>query len=114
PNKAYFCRTMELIVHSTYFTLHQCDQQRCFNFQVAHKSATLTFCQLLNLRNRVNAMDLEAHFDSERNPNGLEILTFCNRRHLIVLNTYDVIDLKEMMTAAFSILQGPRVTALAM
>lgn len=58
-------------------------------------------------------MDLEAHFDSERNPNGLEILTFCNRRHLIVLNTYEVIDLKEMMQNAFAILQGPCIPELA-
>lgn len=62
----------------------------------------LSFCQLLALRCKVNAMDLEAHFDETRNNGGIEILLFCNREHVIILDTYQLIDLKAFMKSAFA------------
>lgn len=47
-------------------------------------------------------MDLQAHFDLNQNKNGMEILCFCNREHLILLDTYQVIDLKKGIQAVFS------------
>lgn len=96
---------MELLHQSKYFKISQCDLKRCFCFETAHKSVHLSFCQLLCLRNKVRKIDLEAHFDN-RNTSGLEILSFCNREHLIILNTYEVIDLKVFIESSFTLLQG--------
>ncbi len=101
---------MELLYQSKYFAIRQCDQKRCFCFETEYKSVHLSCCQLLALRDKVRSMDLEAHFDEERNRNGIEILTFCNREHLIVLDTYQVIDLKFFMEATFALLQGASVS----
>ncbi len=104
---------MELLYQSKYYKLYQCDQQRCFHFEAEHKQVTMSFCQLLKFRNSLNAIDLSTHFYADENKNGLEILTFCNRQHLMVLNTYEVIDLKELFFGAFAILQGPCISQLA-
>lgn len=92
---------MTLLHQSAYFAIYQCERKRCFQFAYSSKRVALTCCQLLALRNRIENMDLEAHFDDQRNPHGLEILTFCNRQHLLLLNTYEVIDLKHLMKATF-------------
>ncbi len=92
---------MHLLHRSKYFSLYQCDLRRCFYFETKHKFVWLSFCQLLALRQKVNAMDLEAHFDEDRNKSGIEILIFCNREHVILLDTYQLIDLKAFMKAAF-------------
>lgn len=82
--------------------------------ETAHKSVRLSCCQLLALRNNVNAIDLEAHFDEEKNRSGIEILMFCNREHVLILDTYQVIDLKEFMTETFAILEFAPFAALAL
>lgn len=97
---------MHLLYQSKYFRICQCDQKRCFLFETENKSVWLSFCQLLALRHKVNAIDLEAHFDDELNKCGLEILMFCNCEHVILLDTYQVIDLKAFMKQTFAILEN--------
>ncbi len=92
---------MTLLYQSAYFAIYQCERSRRFRFVCSSKRVELTCCQLLALRTRVVNIDLDAHFDNARNPRGLEILTFCNRQHLLLLNTYEVIDLKRLMKATF-------------
>lgn len=100
---------MNLLHRSKYYTLYQCDVRRCFCFETAHKSAFLSFCQLLALRHQVNQINIEAHFYEDRNKNGLEIICFCNREHLLLLDTYQVIDLKNFIEETFLILGGHTV-----
>lgn len=96
---------MNLLHTSKYFAAYQCDAQRCFCFDFGQKPIYLSFCQLLSLRTKVNAIDLESHFDNDLNAHGIEILVLCNREHILILDTYQVIDLKELIKTTFGMLE---------
>lgn len=104
---------MNQVHQSKYFAIYQCDLKRCFCFKSAHKSVYLTLCQLLVLRSKVNSMNLESHFDELRNPSGIEILLFCDLQHVIILDTYQLIDLKELISNTFDKLLCPALLAPA-
>ncbi|WP_072986618.1 hypothetical protein [Pseudozobellia thermophila] len=95
---------MERIHSSRYYTFYQSDTERCFYIDFGHKLVRFTFCELLSLRQKVWAIDIESHFDDEVNPHGLEILSLCNKEHLFILNTLEVLDLKDLLTGAFFML----------
>lgn len=95
---------MNLLYESTYFRSYQCDTQRCFFLVYGEKVLKLSFCQLLAFRTKVNSIDLDAHFNGS-NTHGIEILSLCNREHLLILDTYQVIDLKELLKATFGIFE---------
>lgn len=97
---------MQVLHQSKYYSLLQCDLKRCFLFKTATKSIHLTFCQLLTFRKKVRAIDLETHFDSDQYGSGLEILFLKNMEHIFLLDTYQVIDLKEFMESAFFLLEN--------
>ncbi len=96
---------MNLLYKSYYFASYQCDRNRSFFIDFGHKQVKLSFCQLLALRQKVQAIDLYTHFDEELNANGVEILSLCNREHLFILDTLQVIDLKELIRATFGMLE---------
>lgn len=95
---------MNQLYKSNNFASYQCDARRCFFLVYGDRTVQLSFCQLLAFRQRVKAIDLNSHFDNT-NYHGLEILTICNREHLLILNTLEVIELKELMKATFGILE---------
>lgn len=96
---------MNLLYKSYYFASYQCDKSRSFYLDFGHKKVKLSFCQLLSIRQKVNAIDLDSHFDKDMNYNGIEILTLCNREHLFILDTLQVIDMKQLITATFGMLE---------
>ncbi len=96
---------MNLLYKSYYFASYQCDRSRCFYIDFGHKEVKLTFCQLLSLRQKVQKIDLDSHFDKELNYNGIEILGLCNREHLFILDTLQVIDLKQLLKATFGMME---------
>lgn len=96
---------MNLLYRTKYFATYQCDLKRCFCIDFGHKSVHLSLCQLLALRNKINSINLDTHFNPEINPSGIEILTLCNREHLFILDTHQVIDLKELMKNTFGVLE---------
>lgn len=96
---------MNLLYKSKYFATYQCDSKRCFYFDFGQKPISISFCQLLALRNKVNAINLEAHFNSDLNKHGIEILMLCNREHILILDTLQVIDLKALLKASFGMLE---------
>lgn len=104
---------MELVHQSRYFAIYQCDLKRCFCFQTEHLTVHLSFCQLLALRQKVNNIRLMDHFYEDLNPSGLEILFLCNREHVLILDTLQVIDLKELIEIAFESLLRPAVCLVA-
>ncbi|HSP39938.1 MAG TPA: hypothetical protein VLN46_00795, partial [Gillisia sp.] len=75
-----------------------------FIFDLGHKTVQLSFCQLLAFRQNVLKIDLESHF-SGKNKHGIEILVLCNREHIFILDTHQVIDLKEFMKGTFAMLE---------
>lgn len=96
---------MNLLYQSYYFASYQCDQSRCFYVDFGDKKVKLSLCQLLSIRKKVQDIDLEAHFDGNMNYHGMEILSLCNREHLFVLDTLQIIDLKQLLKATFGILE---------
>jgi hypothetical protein len=96
---------MNLLYKSYYFTSYQCDRSRCFYIDFGHKQVKFSFCQLLAMRQKVQRIDISSHFDKDLNYNGIEVITLCNREHLFVFDTLQVIDLKELLRSTFGILE---------
>lgn len=103
----------ELVCCSKYFAIYQCDLKRCFCLQTEHQLIHLSLCQLLAFRKKVINIDLYAHFYAEENPSGMEILFFCNQERVLVLDTYQVIDLKKLIKKTFKNLSLPAFAELA-
>ena len=96
---------MNLLYKSYYFASYQCDQSRCFYIDFGHKQVKLSFCQLLSIRQKVQAVDISSHFDKNLNYSGIEILTLCNKEHLFIFDTLEIIDLKQLLKATFGVLE---------
>lgn len=92
---------MNVIVQSTYYTLYQANNERCFYLDFGHKMVRTTLCQLLSLRHKVMSINIEDHFDSESNAHGFEVLMLCNKEHLFILNTLELLDLKNLVEKGF-------------
>jgi len=95
---------MKVIYRSTYHTLFQSEKERCFYIDFGQKIVRASFCQLLALRQKVLSIQIEHHFDSDLNKHGLELLQFCNKEHLFILNTLEVLDLRELVAHGFALL----------
>jgi hypothetical protein len=65
------------------------------------KMIRMSLCQLLSLRYKVMSIPIENHFDSDVNKHGFEVLLLCNKEHLFVLNTYEILDLKQFVEQSF-------------
>jgi len=61
----------------------------------------MSLCQLLALRHKVMNIAIEDHFDSDLNAHGFEVLMLCNKEHLFVLNTLEILDLKNLIVQSF-------------
>ncbi|NJW53010.1 hypothetical protein [Salinimicrobium oceani] len=96
---------MNLLYNSYYFASYQCDRSRSFYIDFGHKQVKLSFCQLLALRQKVLSIDISTHFDKNQNYNGIEIISLCNREHLFVFDTLQILDLKELLTATFGVFE---------
>lgn len=92
---------MNVIVRSTYYTLYQDTKERCFFVDFGQKMVRMSLCQLLSLRQKVMSISIESHFDSDLNKHGFEVLLLCNKEHLFILNTLEVLDLKKLVDNGF-------------
>ena len=92
---------MNVIVQSTYYTLYQAADERCFYLDFGQKIVRMSLCQLLSLRHKVMSINIESHFDSDLNAHGFEVLMLCNKEHLFILNTLEVLDLKKVVSNSF-------------
>ncbi|WP_089886743.1 hypothetical protein [Kriegella aquimaris] len=95
---------MEIIHSSRFYSFFQSDKERCFYIDLGQKTVRLSFCQLLSLRQKIRNIDIEDHFDGDGNKHGFEILALCNKEHLFILNTHEILDLKELLVGAFLVL----------
>ncbi|NDV41759.1 hypothetical protein GTK07_00360 [Muricauda sp. 40Bstr401] len=89
------------IYRSKYYSLHQALGERAFYLDFGQKTIRMSLCQLLSLRHKVMSISLESHFDGALNKHGVEVLLLCNKEHLFILNTLEIIDLKNMVEHAF-------------
>jgi len=95
---------MSPVYQTKFYTLFQSDTDRCFYIDFGQKIVKLSFCQLLGLRYKINSISIEDHFDSDLNKHGFEILMLCNKDHLFLLNTLEVLDLKQLLSHSFILL----------
>lgn len=89
------------IYRSKYYSLHQAVNERAFYLDLGQKTVRMSLCQLLSLRHKVLSISIEAHFDSDLNKHGFEVLMLCNKEHLFILNTLEIIDLKNLVEHGF-------------
>ena len=92
---------MEIIHSSRFYSFFQSDKERCFYIDLGQKTVRLSFCQLLSLRQKIWNIDIADHFDDDGNKHGFEILALCNKEHLFILNTHEILDLKELLVGVF-------------
>ncbi|MDT0675145.1 hypothetical protein [Autumnicola musiva] len=95
---------MKRLYSSQYFTSFQCDRGRCFYVDFNHKTVKFSFCQLLAFRQQVKNINPKSHFNGE-NKHGFEILMLCNREHIFILDTVDILDLQELVIGTFGMLE---------
>ncbi|MDF0707236.1 hypothetical protein [Flagellimonas okinawensis] len=92
---------MNVVFQSTYYTLYQANNERCFYIDFGQKTVRMSLCQLLSLRHKLMSIAIENHFDSDLNSHGFEVLMLCNKEHLFVLNTLEILDLKKLVDHGF-------------
>lgn len=93
---------MELIYQSKYYTLYLAEKERRFYIDFGQKAIPMNLCQLIALRHKVMSISIEDHFDSDLNKHGFEVLLLCNKEHLFVLNTLEILDLKNLVDHGFA------------
>lgn len=64
------------------------------------KKILLGFCELLAFRNKIRNIDIESHFYNEHN--GIEIISLCNLKEILILETRDILELKEEINTIFT------------
>ncbi|MEE9362384.1 MAG: hypothetical protein V3U92_07295 [Cellulophaga sp.] len=101
---------MQLLFQLNQYSFYQATSARVFHIHFGNKLVAFSFCQLLALRHKINEIVIEDHFDGELNPHGFEILTLCNKEHLFILNTLEILDLKTVVNQAFDLLENPKLT----
>jgi len=47
------------------------------------------------------SIPIEDHFDGDLNKHGFEVLLLCNKEHLFILNTVEILDLRQLVEGAF-------------
>lgn len=92
---------MDIICKSEYYIFYQSESERCFYIDFGSKTIPLSLCQLLSLRHKINAIPIEHHFDSTLNKHGFEILQLCNKAHLFILTTLEILDLNYLLDQSF-------------
>lgn len=95
---------MTVIYTSKYYTIFQSDKDKCYYIDFGQKLVRLSFCQLLALREKISSIAIERHFFSDENKHGFEILMLCNKEHLFVLNTFEILDLNNLIQNSFSLI----------
>lgn len=92
---------MLFVTNSKFCSFYQNDTDRSFYLDFEHKSITLTFCQLLELRQKIYSLEIASLFYEESCPHDFKILTLCNQQHLLILSIEEVLDLKRLLQNAF-------------
>ena len=76
--------------------------ENLFHFSYHGKEIEMTFCELLSLRNKINTIDITSHFNADANTFGIEILSLCNLKHILILNTQDILTIKPFLEQVFT------------
>lgn len=92
---------MNVVFESTYYTLYQSSTKRRYYIDFGQKIVRMSLCELLSLRHKIMSISIEDHFDGDLNSHGFEVLMLCNKEHLFILNTLEILDLKNLIDNGF-------------
>ena len=95
---------MDLLYTSRYYTSYQDANSRRFYLDLGHKTVEVSFCQLLSLRHKVKQLASARHLKYMLNHSDVALLTLCDKKHLMILDTLQVLDLKELIQRTFDML----------
>ncbi|MFI2741335.1 hypothetical protein ACG2LH_01235 [Zhouia sp. PK063] len=96
---------MELLFTAKNYTVYQSLKERCFYIDFDEKLVKLSFCELLAFRQKINQINIDTHFDRAVNNSGLEIISLCNKKHLFIFDTLQIIALKKLVNGAIAALE---------
>src|SRR5690606_16159801 len=92
---------MKVLFKSDYYNIYKGGTNRSFYVDLGQQMVRMSLCQLLALRHKVLSIPIEDHFDGDLNKHGFEILLLCNKEHLLILNTLEILDLRELVNGCF-------------
>ncbi len=96
---------MELLFTSKYYASYQSIKDRCFFIDFGHKTVKVSFCQLLSLRHKAKKLSSHEHLEYMLNHCDVTLLTFCDKEHLILLDTLQVLDFTELIQGTFAMME---------
>ncbi|MBQ4822556.1 hypothetical protein [Aquimarina sp. MMG016] len=96
---------MELLFTSKYYTSYQSKAHRCFYIDFGHKKVKVSFCQLLSLRYKAKQLSSPEHLEYMLNHCDVTLLTFCDKEHIVVLDTLQVLDFTELIQGTFAMME---------
>lgn len=90
---------LEEVFSTSAGAVYQADAERCLYIDFAGKHTRLNFLCFIRLKNAVEKVDIEKMLDAAA-PD-LEIISICACEHCFVLNTTEVLALRELLQGAF-------------
>lgn len=96
---------MEILFASKYYTSYQSREDRCFYIDFGHKVVKVSFCQLLGLRHKAKQLSSHESLEHMLNNHDVTLLTFCDKKHMILLDTLQVLDFTELIQGTFAMME---------
>ena len=92
------------IVFETLATsVSQCDRSEKFFLHFLEKPMELKLCELIGLKRKIENIDLTALVSSQ-GPD-IEILYLSHQHPILVLSIYEILELREVLSGAFTMLE---------
>lgn len=96
---------MELLFTSKYYTSYQSAEERCFYIDFGYKLIKVSFCQLLSLRYKAKQLSTKDHIEFMLNHSDTTLLSFCDKQHVLLLDTHQVLDFVELIQGTFTMIE---------
>ncbi|GAA4278983.1 hypothetical protein [Aquimarina mytili] len=103
---------MNLLFASKYYASYQSTEDRCFYLDFGHKMVKLSFCQLLSLRYKAKQLSSHDNLEYMLNHADVTLLTFCDKEHVVLLDTLQVLDFAELIQGTFAMMELNSVLAI--
>jgi len=101
----YRLYVMDQIFSSTYFTSFQSSSNSSFYIDFGHKTIEMSFCQLLSLRHKAKQLSSNEHIEYMLAYQDVTLLTFCDREHIVLLDTLQLLDFVALIQGTFAMIE---------
>ena len=96
-------RSEELVFETINGSLYQSDATECFQLSFHQEELSFRVCELITFKRKLQAIDLPAMLMSENHDVEVLHMPHCDR--LFVLTIQDILELKELLAGAFTMLE---------